>query len=211
MNLAARFGSAVNVRRKALKLTASEVARRTAELGYPVSRGAIAQIESNSRSGKVDVAELLILSLALDIPPVLLLFGGVPSAGPVEVLPGVEAFSEDGVRWVSGLLSSPRKVVRGTFQGRPTNKTAPGDRFKPPNDGVKLITAEWSYDKALLDRVPLMIRLENAQKRGGDTDAAERMLELHDEYIEGLQNQIADSREALWALTSDAGEPESND
>lgn len=213
MDLAARFGSAVSARRKALKRTASEVARRTAELGYPVSRGAIAQIESNSRSGKVDVAELLILSLALDIPPVLLLFDKFPSsAEPVEVLPGLEASVEDGVRWVSGLLSSPRRVVRETFQGvGKIIRTAPGDRYKPPNEGVQLITSEWSYDKALLDRVPLVIRLENAQNDGGDTDAAERMLELHDEYIAGLENQIVDSREALWALSSDAEEPESDE
>jgi hypothetical protein len=45
LELSRRFGLAVETRRKALNLTASEVARRTAELGYPISRGAIAKIE----------------------------------------------------------------------------------------------------------------------------------------------------------------------
>ncbi|OBJ26873.1 helix-turn-helix domain-containing protein [Mycobacterium colombiense] len=202
MDLAARFGSTVSARRKALKLTASEVSRRTADLGYPISRGAIAQIESNSRSGKVDVAELLILSLALDIPPVLLLFGQFPSPEPVEVRPGVLAFVEDAVRWVSGRLSSPRKVVQGTFEGvGRVFRTASEDLFMPANDGVNLITAQTSLDKALEDRVRLMIRLEDVKNDGGDVDGAELMLRLHDEHIEALKKQILDAQHALWGLS----------
>ena len=112
MNLADRFGSAVSARRKALKLTASEVARRTAELGYPISRGAIAQIESNSRSGKVDVVELLVLSAASVLLPASLLFSGFPWASVEEVLPGVEVQVGDAVRWVSGYISRSRRRTK---------------------------------------------------------------------------------------------------
>ena len=58
-------------------------------LGYPISRGAIAKMESNVRSGKVDVAEVPVLSAALDIPPVLLLFSGFSMDGFRDALPGV--------------------------------------------------------------------------------------------------------------------------
>jgi len=206
MGLAARFGFAVKTRRAALKLSASEVARRTSELGYPISRGAIAKIESNSRSGKVDVAELFALAAALDIPPVLLLFQGFPAGEPVEVRPGVEVSVEDAVEWVGGRRSAPRKVIRETFAdtGQPIIRTAPDERFKPPNDGVKLITAELSLDKAIRDRFLLMAQLDKAQNEGGDVDTAQRMLDLHDERIEGLQNEIFEAREALWDLHSDS-------
>jgi transcriptional regulator with XRE-family HTH domain len=208
MNLGARFGSAVGRRRKALKLTASEVARRTAELGYPVSRGAIAQIESNSRAGKVDVAELFVLALALDIPPVLLLFDGYPQGRPVEIRPSVDAEIEDAVRWVSGRISAPRKVVRDTVDGHEITRVGFGEPPKPPNDGVKLIAATSSFDQALLDRVPLMVTLENAQNQGGDIDTTQRMLHLNDERIEALRQEIYDAQVALWALDSDADHAE---
>ena len=53
-----------------------ELAERTAELGYPITRVAISKIERNSREGKLDVAELLVLAEALGIAPVLLLAPG---------------------------------------------------------------------------------------------------------------------------------------
>src|SRR5262245_32781047 len=125
------FGDAVRERRKGLNLTASEVARRTAMLGYPVSRGAIAKIESNLRSGKVDVAELLVLSAALDIPPVLLLFPEFSTNGSVEVLPGIVTSQDEAVRWVSGRVAFPHDADPEDAEDLP----------RPPNDGVKLIAA----------------------------------------------------------------------
>jgi transcriptional regulator with XRE-family HTH domain len=212
MALAARFGRAVKARRRALKLSASEVSRRTAELGYPISRGAIAKIESNSRSGKVDVAELLALSAALDIPPVLLLFDGFPSGQPVEVRPGFEAMVGDAVRWVWGRISYPRKVARETnASGRQVVRAGYEDRPRPPNDGVNLITAATAWDKAVADRIPLMILLEKVQTDDGDVNTAQRMLDLHDEQIEALQNQIHDTREALWGTSTDTDEPEESE
>src|SRR5260370_40949205 len=80
-NLASRFGFALSTRRKALKVTASEVARLTAELGYPISRGAIAKIESNSRPGKIDLPEELVLPAPPALPPQLLRSPGFAPAG----------------------------------------------------------------------------------------------------------------------------------
>ena len=168
----------------------------------------------NSRSGKVDVTELLILSLALDIPPVLLLFDQFPDGQPVEVSPCVEAVTEDAVRWVTGRISSPRKLVRHTLEGRgQIIRVGFEDRTKPRNDGVKLIAAAFSLDKALEDRNPLMIQLDKAQNGGGEVDAAQRILEIHDEHIEAIQQEIRDSRDAVWGLMSESDRPEreSND
>lgn len=80
LTLAQRVGDAVAKRRKALGWTGVQLADRTAELGYPITRVAISKIETNSRAGKFDVAELLVLAEALYIPPVLLLAADFPTA-----------------------------------------------------------------------------------------------------------------------------------
>src|SRR5271156_1850620 len=90
MELAGRVGAAIKARRNALELTAVDLAERTKALGYPVNRVAISKIEGNLRAGKLDVAELLVLAVALAIPPALLLLPTFPN-GAVGVLPGLNA------------------------------------------------------------------------------------------------------------------------
>jgi transcriptional regulator with XRE-family HTH domain len=101
LDLAGRFGGAVRKRRAALGLSAQQVSDRTRDIGYPVTRVAISKIEGNTRSGKVDVAELLTLAQALDIPPPLLLFPDYPD-GEVEALPGRPVPSVVAVNWLAG-------------------------------------------------------------------------------------------------------------
>lgn len=101
LTLAERAGNAVQKRRKARGWTGVQLAERTAELGYPITRVAISKIEGNSRAGKLDVAELLVLAAALDIPPVLLLAPDFPD-GQVETWPGHSVDSRQAVGWFSG-------------------------------------------------------------------------------------------------------------
>jgi transcriptional regulator with XRE-family HTH domain len=84
---AERLGEAVRDRRKELNMTADDLARRTAELGYPITRVAIGKLENNYRAGKFDIAELDVLATALDLSPAALLHSGEPDE-LVEVLPG---------------------------------------------------------------------------------------------------------------------------
>lgn len=107
--LAARAGNAVRERRKVLNLTAAGLAKRTAELGYPVSRVAIGKLENNHREGKFDLAELVVLAAALGIPPVMLIYPDLPH-GQVEVLPEINCDAADAVGWFCG--DSPRLDVR---------------------------------------------------------------------------------------------------
>lgn len=76
LETAARVGRAVQKRREVLGWSAAELSRRTAELQYPISRVAISKIESNSRLGKLDLAELLVLAAALKTSPIALVFPG---------------------------------------------------------------------------------------------------------------------------------------
>lgn len=105
MSLADRIGKAVARRRAKLGMTAVDLADRTRELGYPITRVAISKIENNARAGKLDISELSVLAAALRIPPILLVYPDVPNA-EVEVLPNVEpAASDKAFRWFTGEVS----------------------------------------------------------------------------------------------------------
>lgn len=79
------------------------LADRTAELGWPVARATISQIELGQRKA-LSVAEILVLAKALDTSPVTLVFPG-PYDEPVEVVPGVEGIELWAAQWFSGLFS----------------------------------------------------------------------------------------------------------
>lgn len=99
--LSRRIGAAVQTRRKQLKMTAQQLAERTKELGYPITRVAVSKIETNTRAGKFDIAELLVLAKALKVPPVSLLFSAAPDDS-VEMLPGQTAPTFHAIAWFSG-------------------------------------------------------------------------------------------------------------
>jgi transcriptional regulator with XRE-family HTH domain len=100
-----RVGAAIKHLRRVRGMTAVDLAERTKQLGYPVTRVAITKIENNTRSGKLDVAELLVIAAALGVPPILLLYPVYPY-GAVEVLPlpGGDGRSSQfaALRWFAG-------------------------------------------------------------------------------------------------------------
>ncbi|WP_137873446.1 helix-turn-helix transcriptional regulator [Rhodococcus sp. Q] len=73
---------------------------RTAELGYRISRSTISDMEVGRRT-RLEVAELIVLAKALGVPPILLLYPGIPG-NPVEVLPGVAMDSLAAAQWFGG-------------------------------------------------------------------------------------------------------------
>ncbi|POX98885.1 transcriptional regulator [Mycobacterium kansasii] len=194
------FGNAVSWRRKALKLTAAEVSRRTAELGYPISRGAVAKIESNLRSGKVDLAEVLVLAAALDIPPALLLFPQVSTDGGAVILPGFVAKEDDAVRWMAGQVSFPQPYDLGSAQLE--------DQPNPPNHGVNLLAAMSLLEKVLENRMSLVDYWHKVRGDAAEAKTAKRMLEKNAEQLEAVRKQIRDAREALWGMRHESDEPE---
>lgn len=103
---ARRFGEEVKRWRTTMGLSAVKLAARTAELGFPVTSVAISKIESNSRAGKVDLAELLVLARALGVAPLQLVFPELPD-GRVQMLPTEERRSIEALTWASGEYSLP--------------------------------------------------------------------------------------------------------
>src|ERR1700682_2903017 len=187
-----------------MNLTASELSRRTVERGYPISRGAIAKIESNLRSGKVDVAEVLVLSAALDIPPVLLLFPQFSTDGRGVVLPGVLAKEDEAVRWMSGQVPLPQ------------GNDMPDMRLEHigpdlPNEGVKLVVAMQLLQQALETRISLVHHLHTLEVNAAEVTDAHRMLDMNNELIQNLRQQIRAARETLWGMNPALGGVEAGD
>nr|WP_218679828.1 helix-turn-helix transcriptional regulator [Rhodococcus qingshengii] len=83
---AERVGVAVRELRVTRGLSASQLSARTSYVGFPITRATIAKIESNSRSAKLDVAEIQTLAAALEVAPLELLFPGLISR-PVDIFP----------------------------------------------------------------------------------------------------------------------------
>lgn len=82
------------------KMTAQQLADETQRLGCPISRAQIANYESGRRQS-MDVTEMLILAAALRVPPVALLFPGLPD-GDTEVLPERHMTAAEALFWFTG-------------------------------------------------------------------------------------------------------------
>lgn len=100
-HIAAAFGRAVNLHRTRLGLSAVQLSNRCREIGYPITRGTIAKIETNSRNAKMDVAEVLTLAAALEIAPADLMFPGYPAESQ-SVTPRATMRSEKARNWFIG-------------------------------------------------------------------------------------------------------------
>lgn len=93
---AARIGRAVKDRRDNLGLSAVRLAEQCAKLGHPIHRVTISKIEKGR--GSFEIADLLILAAALEVPPILLLYPDLPD-GEVEVRPGRRERSSKAMSW----------------------------------------------------------------------------------------------------------------
>ena len=187
LELSGRVGAAVLARRKALNLTAVQLAERTKELGYPITRVTVTKIEGNKRSGKVDVAELLVLAVALEIPPALLLFPDFPD-GKVDTLPGRETEKRVAVKWLSGLLPSMWRSG-----GEPSDPEL--------NDGavlVQLVEFAAGTDARLQEQIERASKdssPEAAEEAQELQETRERLAQKHDDDIRAV-------RAALWGPES---------
>lgn len=85
--------------------SAQWLADRTVDLGFPITRAQIANYESGRKKG-LDIAELVVIAAALDVPPVALLYPDLPD-GEVERLPGDLGSSAAAVWWFTGERDDP--------------------------------------------------------------------------------------------------------
>lgn len=76
---------------------------RCADLGYPIGRATISEIEVGRRKS-VSVPELIVLAAALNTSPVNLVYPG-PYQNAVEILPARKAGEFNAAQWFSGVYS----------------------------------------------------------------------------------------------------------
>jgi len=83
-------------------MSAQDLADACGELGVPIARSTLADLE-NGRRDRLSVHELLVLSAALQAPPVELATP-LGRAERVEILPGIERPTWEAARWFRGDL-----------------------------------------------------------------------------------------------------------
>ncbi|GAA2732434.1 helix-turn-helix transcriptional regulator [Streptomyces nogalater] len=109
--LALSVAQEVRRHRQRLGVSAQQLSERCAELGMPIQRSVLANMESGRRS-TVTVAEVLILAAALDVAPAQLVFP-VGYEETCEALPNRTLEPIDAVDWFAGNAPS-RGLPRST-------------------------------------------------------------------------------------------------
>ena len=186
--LGGRIGRAVAARRTQLLLTAASLSERTKGLGYPITAATIGRIESNERSGRFEIAELLILAAALEIPPALLLFPGFPDGGE-QVLPHVSGSSDSAVRWLSGTDGLPGAVDDESDRGL---YATPG-----VNAGTSLVESVNTVRQRRLEEFSLQIDLDG-ESDPHRVEELRRRLSRGQQDLEALPTEIENSLTELW-------------
>jgi transcriptional regulator with XRE-family HTH domain len=189
LELAGRVGKAVQARRKALDLTAVQLSERTRELGYPITRVTITKIETNNRVGKVDVAELLVLAVALEIPPALLLFPDFPD-GQVATMPGRETENNVAVKWLSGLVPSMWTTVN-----QPADPELNGGAVLVQT--VELVAETEQH----LERLHGMLTAKGAPPDAVET--TRRLIQTNEKQLARLRADVARTKDELWGIAEE--------
>ena len=92
-------------------ISAQQLAERCSELGYAIPRNVIANIESGRRNA-ITVPELIILAMALNVPPILLVYPvGVDYL--VEIAPDKEIAPWFATRWFMADARPPAELLGG--------------------------------------------------------------------------------------------------
>ncbi|RRQ25345.1 XRE family transcriptional regulator [Rhodococcus sp. Eu-32] len=160
-------------------LSAAKLADRTADIGYPISRNVLAELESG-RKKSLDVAELLVLAAALGVSPAQLVYPDLPK-GEIEVLPGLPQESHGALQWFSGEagLMKPSRAWSDGETKQPVDMWL-REQFDPKNDRVG-ITREW------LQALTTMRRARSQLRSGLSKQEAA-------EHIETMQLAYEDAR-----------------
>lgn len=93
------------------EISGKELAARCAELGFPIARNVIANIESGRRSG-ISVPELIVIAMALNVPPILLIYP-IGRDKLVEIGPEHEIAPWFAVKWFIADNRPPAELLGG--------------------------------------------------------------------------------------------------
>jgi len=164
-----------------------ELADRCTELGYPMRRTTLSNLESGLRKS-ITLHEVLIIAVALGVPPVMLVFPGLPTE-PVEYRPGVTIESWPAARWFTGEYGDPSGLGSGL--------RAPGRLL----GGLRgLDQVERRQNRARLNKGKSRYRAKQLRLEG-DNDTADLLMEQADD----AENDLAAERVRLLEYLRDSG------
>ncbi|MEU6944261.1 helix-turn-helix domain-containing protein [Streptomyces sp. NPDC046316] len=180
--LALSIAKEVRRHRQAQGLSAQQLSDRCADLGMPVQRSVLANLESGRRS-TVTVAEVIVLAAALRIAPAELVFP-VGYEEKVEVLPGYERTPLTGLEWFAG---------QGSVSGTPE-----------PDPGLTPIRAARTHGRVvrimhrkLSDRMRMRGQLVEVSDR---REVLRARLEALREERTSLEAAVHERTDGLWGV-----------
>ncbi|WGJ86120.1 helix-turn-helix transcriptional regulator [Gordonia sp. SMJS1] len=173
-------------------MSAQELSDRTAELGMRVSRPRIAALEGGKRGGDISVPELLVLARALGVPPLGLLYPGIPGEF-VEPLPesgGVPSMTTSiaAALWFSG--ERPLEVLVTDPDGNQA-LTHWGIDYEDYEEGGRPLRLG-RRERRVLDFIERAEAQLAGIRRGGEQDQLLR--ERLEEEIRGLEQELEEVR-----------------
>lgn len=98
---AQRIATEMQRQRKLNKLSVAKLSDLTSDLGHRVSQSILTDLENHRRGSRLDVSELVVIAMALGVPPIELLYPGMPD-DMVEVVPGVNQSAGESAAWFAG-------------------------------------------------------------------------------------------------------------
>jgi transcriptional regulator with XRE-family HTH domain len=166
------LGVATEVKRHRgrLGISAQQLAERCKELGMPIQRSVLSNLESGRRT-TITVAEVLILAAALEVPPITL-FAPAGYVDSVRVLPFVEVATYDAIRYFSGTATLPDTDIE-KFQEHPLRMV----RFHAETANAlkarleRLLAAKQDHAKNILAEREAQARSSYLRIKSSDLDA----------------------------------------
>ncbi len=155
-------------------MTAVQLSARCEELGLPIHRTTLSKIEKGRSS--FDLAELIILARALNVPPLELIYPDLPD-GMTEVWPSTDARSIDAAQWFTG----ERLLATDDETGHATPVEMDGAAF-PRIEVARMIS---NAAQRLSDQ-QLRVSLLREAGRGADDDAVELAIIRAEKYSRDL-------------------------
>jgi transcriptional regulator with XRE-family HTH domain len=152
-------------------LTQQDVAARTEALGHSIGRATVAKIESGgTRAANVSLADVLVLAVALDVPPPLL-FLPLGDSQEVAIAPKLVAHPHIALDWLAGensIAALPDNFSRNVeawfrnawpitmFRGLRARQNATGHAeaiakgYEQQGDKARMTEARQAFDRALV-------------------------------------------------------------
>lgn len=173
--LAKTIGRQVRLYRDKAGLSAQRLADALAELGAPIERSVLANLESGRRK-TVSVPEVIALARVLDVPPLSLIYPVEEDSELVEVVPGVVAEARAAAEWFGG----------GPFPESPDGASRLdlwlwGDvsvltQLRQHDRAIRLLLNLVEISRRLVTEVP--VDAESREKFQGMTADAERVIRV---------------------------------